>query len=251
MQTEIRQRYKSGSSYQVNWTWAKSIDDLGGAVGNAAEDNQVRSLNLRLNRANSDFTQRHVVRANWLWAMPYGGKTSQWHPAAKALFGGWSVSGIAQWSTGLFVTPLVQGTTFNGRPDAVPGVSWHLTDDDRNALAQKTGDPSYLDRSLRWFNPCAFAPVAVDQGRIGNLGRNSVVGPSLHNLDAVLSKSFHVPGLPERVRANLRFETFNVFNHTNLFARSLNLNINTATAGAFSQITGNPRQMQFGFRMEF
>ena len=39
------------------------------------------------------------------------------------------------------------------------------------------------------------------------------------------------------------------FNHVNFFARSLDLNINTAGAGAFSTISGNARQMQFGFRM--
>ena len=248
MQFELRQRYSRGFSYQFNWTWAKSLDDLGGAVGNAAEDNSIRSLNLRLNRANSDFVQRHVVRGNVLWQTAFGKK---WNPAARALLADWSVGAIAQWSTGVFATPLVQGSTFNGRPDVVPGVSWQLSDADRQSLAQKTGDPSYLDRSLRWFNPLAFAPVAVDQGRLGTSGRNVIVGPSLYNVDASISKRFHVPGLPERFWGTVRFETFNVLNHVNFFARSLNLNINTATAGAFSQMTGNPRQMQMGFRLDF
>ncbi|HTM49948.1 MAG TPA: carboxypeptidase regulatory-like domain-containing protein [Bryobacteraceae bacterium] len=248
MQLELRQRYARGFSYQVNWTWAKSIDDLGGAVGNAAEDNQVRSLNLRLNRGNSDFSQRHVARANFLWQMPFG---ASWRPVTKALLGQWSLGGIAQWSTGVFATVLVQGVNFNGRPDVVPGVSWRLSDEDRESIAQKTGDRSYLDRSLRWYNPLAFAPVAVDQGRIGTAGRNIITGPSLFSFDSVLSKRFHVPGLPERVMGTVRIEAFNLFNHVNFFARSLNLNVNTATAGAFSQITGSPRQMQFGFRVDF
>jgi hypothetical protein len=248
LQFEIRQRYARGFSYQLNWTWAKSIDDLGGAVGNAPEDNQVRSLNRRLNRADSDFGQRHVVRANVLWQMPFG---ASWHRALKAVAAGWSIGGIWQWNTGLYSTVLVQGTQFNGWPDVVPGVSWQLSDADRKALAQKTGDPSYLDRSLRWYNPLAFAAVAVDQGRLGNAGRNIIPGPSLYNLDGVLSKRFHVPHLPERVMGTIRIEAFNVFNHVNFFARSLNLNINTATAGAFSQITGNPRQMQLGVRLDF
>jgi hypothetical protein len=140
---------------------------------------------------------------------------------------------------------------FNGRPDVVPGVSWRLSGADRQTLAQKTGDHSYLDPSLRWFNPLAFAPVAVDQGRLGNAGRNSITGPNLFNFDTVLSKRFHIPGLPERVAGTARIEAFNVFNHVNFFARSLNLNVNTATAGSFSQITGSPRQMQFGFRVDF
>ena len=254
MQFEVRQRYARGFSYQFNWTWAKSIDDLGGAVGNAAEDASVRALNRRLNRADSDFTQRHVVRANALWQMPFGGSHgsgASWHPAVKALLGQWSLSGMFQWNTGLFCTPQVQGTTYNGRPDIVPGVSWRLSGADRQAMAQKTGDASWLDPSLRWFNPLAFATVAVDQGRTGNAGRNTIVGPPLLNFNSVLSKRFHIPRLPERMMGTVRVETFNVFNHVNFFARSLSLYINTATAGAFSQITGSPRQMQFGFRMDF
>jgi len=180
--------------------------------------------------------------------MPFG---ASWRPVTKALLGQWSLGGIAQWSTGVFATVLVQGVNFNGRPDVVPGVSWRLSDEDRESIAQKTGDRSYLDRSLRWYNPLAFAPVAVDQGRIGTAGRNIITGPSLFSFDSVLSKRFHVPGLPERVMGTVRIEAFNLFNHVNFFARSLNLNVNTATAGAFSQITGSPRQMQFGFRVDF
>ena len=174
-----------------------------------------------------------------------------WQPALKAVLGRWSLGGIVQWNTGVFATVLVQGVNFAGRPDVVPGVSWRLSDQDRQAVAQKTGDRSYLDRSLRWYNPLAFAPVAVDQGRLGSAGRNIITGPSLLNVDSVLSKRFHVAGLPERVMGTVRIEAFNVFNHVNFFARSLNLNMNTATAGAFSQTTGSPRQMQFGFRVDF
>ncbi|MCL5744656.1 MAG: carboxypeptidase-like regulatory domain-containing protein, partial [Acidobacteria bacterium] len=244
MQFEVRQRYSNGFSYQFNWTWAKSIDDMGGATGNAAEDTQVRSLNLRLNRANSDFVQRHVLRGNVLWQMPFGtkrGPGAGWNPVLKAVLGDWSLGSIVQWNTGLYCTPLVQGGMYNGRPDVVPGVSWRLSSADRTSLAQSTGDPSYLDPSLRWFNPLAFNAVAVDEGRVGTSGRNVLLGPSLFSFNSVLSKRFHLPRLPERVMGTLRIEAFNIFNHANFFARSLNLNINTVNAGAFSQITGSPQ----------
>jgi hypothetical protein len=254
MQFEVRQRYARGFSYQFNWTWAKSIDDIGGSVGDTTDNAGVRSLNRRLNRAVSEFTQHHVVRGNVLWQMPFGGRQglgASWHPAVKALLGQWSLGDMLQWNTGLYCTPQLQGVIYNGRPDVVPGVSWRLSSADRETLAQKTGDSSWLDPSRRWFNPFAFAPVNVDQGRVGNAGRNILVGPSLLNLNMVLSKRFHVPHLPERAIGTVRAEAFNVFNHVNLFARSLNLYIDQATAGGFSQITGSPRQFQFGFRMDF
>jgi hypothetical protein len=93
------------------------------------------------------------------------------------------------------------------------------------------GITRWLSRPSRWT-----------RGRIGNAGRKRLVGPSLFSFDAVM---------PERANATVRIEAFIVFNHANFFVRSLNLNINTATAGAFSQITDSPRQMQFGFRVDF
>ena len=217
-------------------------------MGNAAEDAEVRNLDRRQNRADSDFVNRHVWRANFLWEMPFG---KGWHPVAKALLTRWSLGGILQGNTGVFATPRVQGGTFNGRPDVVVGVDWRIADGDRAALAQRTGDASYLDRSQRWFNPLAFAVVNVDAGRTGNAGRNLLIGPGFFNFDTVVSKRFHMPRLPETAMATVRVEAFNLTNHVNFNARQMNVNINSSTAGSFSQILGNPRQLQFGFRLDF
>jgi hypothetical protein len=223
-------------------------------MGTAAEDAEVRNLNRRLNRANSDFVNRHAARGNFVWEMPVGGRSglgSSWHPVVKTLLGRWSIGGIFQWNTGVFTTPRILTASFNGRPDVVAGVSWRLSDADRQRLAQQTGDSSYLDRSLRWFNPFAFKAVDTAAGRIGNAGRNVIVGPSFFNFDSVLSKRFHLPRLPERALGTIRIESFNVFNHVNFNARSLNGDVTSASVGAFSQIRGNPRQFQFGIRVEF
>ena len=68
-------------------------------------------------------------------------------------------------------------------------------------------------RPERWFDPGSFArPVA---GFLGDLGRNTLLGPAYVNLDLSLAKEIPLPELREGARLSLRFEFFNLFNTTN------------------------------------
>lgn len=253
LQMEFRRRYSRGLFYQLNWTWAKALDDVSLATGTTNVD--VVSLNRRLNRADSDFTRRHVIRGNAVYDLPFGrrGKIgNSWPAAVDALLGGWSLGSIVSFTTGQFATPGVTGGIYEGRPDRVQGVPISLSDADRTRLAAETGDASYLDPTKRWFNPFAFQPVDVSAGRIGNAGRNVIVGPNFFNADAMLTKKFQLPGLPERVGMTLRIETFNIFNHTNFAVRqSLTTTINSVNVGSFTDAAGSPRQFQFALRIAF
>ena len=123
LQVELRRRYAKGVFYQVNWTWAKSIDDHM-LTQNAAI--QLYSTNLRLSRADSDFVRRHVVRGNFLYQFPVGrGQRfgSHWNTVLDAVMGGWTLGSIGSFTTGGFMTPTVQGAQYTGRPDVVAGVS--------------------------------------------------------------------------------------------------------------------------------
>jgi len=258
MQAEFRRRYSRGFFYQFNWTWAKSIDNVSQGVGDG--DLNVLALDRRLNRADSDFVRRHTVRANALYEFPVGKKHhlgANWHPVLDALAGGWSLGGIATFNTGQFATPTVQGTTFLSRPDRVLGVPINLSDADRKRLAQETGSSSYLDPAKRWFNPNAFAIVPTGTAaRLGNAGRNIIVGPSFFGTDVALSKRFHPPNLPERATVSVRAEAFNILNHPNFGVgrpsdAALNAVINTNNVGAFTRTLNNPRQFQFSVRLDF
>ena len=253
LQMEIRRRYSKGLSYQGSWTWAKAIDDVTNNVGSA--DIDIVSLNPKLNRADSDSTRRHVARGNALYQLPFGRSRrfgNSWSALSDGLLGGWSLGGIISFNTGVRVPPKVLGTEFAGRPDRVLGIPIALSQEDRIRLAQETGDQSYLDRSKRWFNPFAFSPVDVNAGRIGNSARNVIVGPSSFNSDVILTKSFRLSKLPERMRFTLRAEAFNIFNHVNFDAKSsLTTQVNSPDVGAFTGALGNPRQFQFAVRLDF
>ena len=90
-----------------------------------------------------------------------------------------------------------------------------------------------------WYNPAAFAVPA--NGSYGNFRRNSIYGPGGDNWNMSLFKNFN---FTENTRIQLRFEAYNVFNHTQWGTINNDLNAPTpgtsfagANAGASGQIT--------------
>jgi hypothetical protein len=111
-------------SLDVNYTYAHSLDDASGLqsetgflgfgnnVGNGAFIlNAIRQGD---NYASSDFDIRHSINADAVWQLPFGkgqafmGNSSR---AMDAILGGWQLSGIFRWNTGLPVySPTDDGT---------------------------------------------------------------------------------------------------------------------------------------------
>jgi hypothetical protein len=96
-----------------------------------------------------------------------------------------------------------------------------------------------------WFNAAAFAQVPAAQYRPGNDGVNNILGPGYQEWDLSLFKNFKIF---ESLTMQLRAESFNTFNHTNLTA------INTTLGNSnYDQATdtGTPRVLQLAAKIEF
>jgi hypothetical protein len=63
------------------------------------------------------------------------------------------------------------------------------------------------------LNPAAFATVS---NAVGTLGRNSLIGPGIYNIDLSLARSFGLRWLGDAGRLTLRADAFNFLNHANL-----------------------------------
>ena len=136
---------------------------------------------------------------------------------AAAVLGGWQLNTILALRSGEVINPL------NGvNPDTA----------NAGGGAQRinfVGNPNQgAPHTLgQWFNPAAFAFPA--DGTYGNARINSLRGPRYVNDDLSVFRDIN---LYERLKLELRFETFDVFNHPNLG------NPNTAFGqGGFNTIT--------------
>ena len=65
----------------------------------------------------------------------------------------------------------------------------------------------------KYFDPTAF--VLQPAGYIGNLGRNTLIGPGLFTLDVVVERSIRLGAGGDRA-LQLRLEAFNLTNRVNL-----------------------------------
>ena len=172
-----------------------------------------------------DFDLRHNVTTSLVYQVP---KFS--NRLTDQILGHWQLGSLFSAHTGFPFTP----TT--GVDNSLTGVG-----QDRPNV---TGDPYVRNTAtLVWLNPASFA--ASPLGTFGSTGYNSVNGPAFFDLDANLSRYFPVR---EHQRFELRFEFFNLLNHTNL-----NLPVSSRNSSTFGKIqsAGDPRILQFAAKFAF
>ena len=104
-----------------------------------------------------------------------------------------------------------------------------------------------VGRVEQWYDPNCFLLEA--NGTLGNLGRNTVIGPKLVNVDAALLKD---TSITEGLRMQFRAEVFNVANHANFAlpaAGVFTASGRNPTAGQITQTVTTSRQIQFGLKL--
>lgn len=229
LQATIDKRFSRGFSLLANYTLAKALDHSSENKQTGAS--QTNPFDLEFDWGPANFDRRHRLVVSGLWQLP--GRPA--NRAADAVLGGWSLTGIWTWQTGL---PF---TVNSGVDNARTGTGGQRAD--------VVGDPALPDDRdraeliTRWFNTAAFTTNAL--GTFGSVGRNSLRGPRYSAVDMGLHKTFALPG---GVKTQFRFEAFNVFNNVNL-----NLPVSTVTSGNFGRILGadDPRILQFALRVSF
>ncbi len=242
----LQRRFSNGLSFNLAWTWSRSIDD--GAeelsVYGSNAFSQI-SNNLKGWRGLSDYNVPQHLVFSWVYELPLGkGKAFLSNGTAAKIFGGFQVAGSYTYSAGRPFTAF----------DSANSSSIDIGEE--TALPNAIGAPQYPRTVTCWFyvssNPgCkgitgtnAFSLPAP--GVFGNEGRNTLQGPGLIDLDVSLSRTF---AIRERFKLQFRAEAFNL---TNTVAFGLpNSNVSGGSAGAITSLAGDPRLMQFALRMAF
>jgi hypothetical protein len=274
----LHKRPSHGLQFDLNYTFSKSLDQLGGVQNNAGT--YATSFNPNLQYGPSLFDRTHVFNAIFNYDLPAGKghKFSFSNAILDKVIGGWYVSGVFRANSGL---PLpVIGGDFGGGPFAnsvnmIPTVDVHSLGGGAQSNVCGTAGPggqvfgsagnggncntptntSGTGRNL-FANPGAVAadfryPLLSADGRDGS--GHPLRGLGLWNLDSRLGKttSFH-----ERYKVEISADFFNLFNHVNFFDPSLNIN-NPANFGVISSElvpanrTQGSRWIELGLRVSF
>ena len=181
----------------VAYTYSHSLDDS----SDRYDGSFVNSYDLHANYATSGFDQRHLLNISYVYDLPFFKSGGLEHK----LLGGWELSGIITWQTGLPFN--VYPSRFGDNAGVANGIgTGSYADVVGNVHAVPSGTTGV---GPLLFNPAAFAnPTGLT---FGNQGRDFMSGPSFSNFDMALFKKFSVT---ESSHFEFRAEAFNVFNQT-------------------------------------
>ncbi|MGH9967173.1 MAG: TonB-dependent receptor [Pyrinomonadaceae bacterium] len=257
----LRQRLGRSLSWDFNYTYSHSLDDASGlqtadAFGGAFILNPLLQGD---SYSSSDFDTRHIINANAAWEVPFGRNRRYFSNIgrfADAFLGGWQITGIFRWNSGLPIS-----TPFD---DARWATNWNVQSNtvrirDVQTCPARGGrlfDCNTLDAYHSFRNALP--------GEAGD--RNVFRLPGYVNLDMGVSKAFSLPW-NENHKLQLRVEAFNVTNTQRMSTPDtgsrtgygLGLDPQTFTSlddippnwARFIGIQGAPRVMQFGIRYSF
>jgi hypothetical protein len=193
LQFSFRTENYRGLTLQTSYTWSHAIDYVSGDVpGNSHQD----VYNWHLERASSNFDRTHMLIFNYIYNIPI---PASWNKAAQSVLGGWTLSGISSFQTGIPMNISLPGD------NAGIGGSFYRPD-----VAGDPNLPSGSRTRQRYFDPTVFKQPPA--GKFGNLGRNVVRQGGVNNWDISIFKAFPLGW--ESSRFEFRAEMFNAFNHT-------------------------------------
>jgi hypothetical protein len=250
LQVALNKRYSRGWRAQVSYTFSRSVDESSGI--NSQDFSNVVQYGMdwydpARDRGLSAFHAKHNLTFNWTLDLPLARNSKG---VVKALLGGWQLNNITTLRSGHPFT-VEEGFNRSGnlnttsfsrheRPDVKPGCS-------NNPIL---GGPD------RYWDVSCFQLQTVNTR--GNLGRNTLIGPSLVAIDASLVKSFM---LGRSRSLQVRIECFNLPNHPNFAVpsgRTAFTGVNAdgspvvaPTWGRITQTVTTSRQIQVGAKLNF
>jgi hypothetical protein len=231
-QTGVRVQNKWGLSGEIDYTYSHEIDitsyDLT-TVSNPWYN--------KYDKGSGALDRRNMLSANYIYKLPIFAKSQG---LVHSIAGGWEIAGTFIDESGVPNAPGMSpaydtvglGGGYTDRPNSTPG---------KMTYPKKVG---------QWFDTTKFSvPIPSWAGGpnlgFGNSGKDEVVGPGRVNFTTSLYKSF---AITEGARFEMRFESFNTFNHTEFNG------INTTyLGGSYGQVTStwDPRALELGGKFVF
>lgn len=218
LRAKAEHRFSNHFTLLSVYTWSHCLQDAEPLGNRLSGNNESNPYNKLADFGPCDYDLRH----NWTNSVVLEGPKFA-NRLANATAGQWQLAFLANIHSGFPFNPTT-GTdqSLSGvgldRPDAVPLANPYI----RNK------------KTLLWVNPAAFTPNAP--GTFGTARANSLNQPAYIDFDTTLMKGFRVT---ENQRFDLRFEFFNVFNHTNFMAP-----VSTRSSASFGVIqSSNPARI--------
>jgi len=252
LQISLKRRFAHQFSMLASYTFSKTLDDVssfnitGSASQSVAGENDLAQnpFDLKDEYGRSMFDARHRLVVSYQWDLPWFRHPDTWY---GHILGDWQVNGI---TTIMSNTPFtVYDSSDPSEQGSAPEISGFFS-----SRPNQIGDPNTgacisngISMPVRtagcWFNTGAFASAAI--GTFGNVGRNTMDGPSFEQWDFSAIKTIPIH---ENMSLQFRGEIFNIFNNVNF-----ELPNNDINSPGFGQITAAQpgRIVQLALKFQF
>ena len=276
-----------GLSLNVNYTFSHALDNLsstfsetnGGGQSGLYQLGYLDAFNPQLNYGNADFDVRHRLTGYLMWQLPWLKNSS--NGLARTIFGGWEIVPVGNVRSG---SPFSIYDCTNARngvcpeyvanaPISTSGSSTpagsnfagntfnYITLPNAGGVVSNQGDALDVPKCSGLFHVgCRYSTSGLPYPE-----RNQFRGPGFWNMDFNVYKDFK---LTERVGLQFRAEFYNIFNHSNQYVATENLDVSsladangdpapfvqTEKGGKFGvagQPTDERRNLQFGLKVRF
>jgi hypothetical protein len=208
LQLSARRLLRNGLQVQASYTFSKDLSDSARTTDSAFEPYR-DALAPQLDRARTPFDLTHAFKGNFIYLLPSGAALG--NGALRAVFGGWSLSGILTVQSGNPFSILSGYATVDTVTAALNTADATVSGSQLNQLfgvTQYQGRPYFIQpgdvssKSPDFTNPTA--------GRLGFLQQREFTGPWVSDLDLGLQKTIVIR---ESQRIEIRGEALNVLNH--------------------------------------
>jgi hypothetical protein len=242
LQVSFNRKFAHHVSYGISYTWSKTLDD----------NRSTTYLPGSLTYGPPSINMPNRLTADWVWELPKA--SPRWNNMfSRSVLDGWEFSGTSSFISGEPQMVSLSTTTGENITGGGDGAQVIVTGNAVLPKSQRTFN--------RYFNTGVFAlpavnPIGAPQtaNYIGTGWTRSFYGPGLNNWDFCLMKNFRIK---EKVTTELRFEAYNVFNHTQFSGVNASANFDPTTGQqvntAFGQLNSDwgPRIIQLALRINF
>ena len=255
MQVQANRRFAKGLQFGVAYTLSRSRDYSSNNETGTGANMQIATYQdpATWNYGLSTYDQTHVAVINYTWDLPKA--SASWNNAVvRGLLDNWQISGLTTFASGVPVNVTwiaADGADITGGGDVIRVANVAAG----NFVPLLVGNP-ILPKSQRsvnqWFNTAAFA--RPPRGNAGTSPKDVIRGPGVSSSDVTLFKNIPFGGSARRLQ--LRWEIYNVFNHTQFATVDGTARFDAAgtqTNTRFGQVitTRTPRVMQVALRFVF
>jgi hypothetical protein len=234
MQLKATRRLRNGFMFQTGYVWGNNISDV---IDGGDRDYAETSTDARcrcIDRGRVGYSRTHNFTAYAVWELPFGkgrailGGVPVW---LNQVVGGWQLYPQFYAGSGQWFSPQRQGS------NPFTGLSGETGRSDR--IGDGNDGPRQTGASaLKWFNTSAFVQPPAD--RLGNAGRNILLGPGFWSTHLGLTKKFR---FFEGKELWLGVTAQNLFNHPNWRSPSTSgeLTVGQSAFGSTSSLINSDR----------